>query len=102
MITKLQQPQVELILPHIKRVLETGNPWEDDSFHYPVMLLVDWILSSIPGLKPKALKDPQYGIEGFETNGWEWDWVQHFTYQGKEYVLSGSGYYGGLAFNLKD
>lgn len=102
MKTKLTETESAALLPKIKRVLETGEAWEDEQLHHPVEAIVDAILT-IPGMARKDLgEDARYGIEGFDTNGWQWDWWQHFTCQGKEYTLSGSGYYGGHTFHLSD
>jgi hypothetical protein len=101
MKTKLTSTEKAVLLPNIERVLKTGKPWEDKLLHCPVEAIVNAILS-IPGVQRKPLEDPQYGIDGFETNGWQWDWWQHFSHGGKNYTLSGSGYYGGHAFNLSD
>jgi hypothetical protein len=97
----LTPTEKDALMPKIRRVLETGEPWEDDDMHHPVEAIVNAILS-IRGMKRKACDEPQYGIDGFETNGWQWDWWQNFTFQGKNYTLSGSGYYGGHGFNLSD
>lgn len=93
MKTKLTKPELVSLLPQIKRVLDTGKPWEDEHLHHPVEAIVNAILS-IPGIEEKE--------DGFETNGWQWDWWHRFKYKGKEYTLSGSGYYGGHAFHETD
>lgn len=99
---KLTKSESEALLPQIQQVLETGKPWEDKELHHPVEAIVAAILT-IPGMERKDLgEDARYGIEGFDTNGWQWDWWQHFRHEGKEYTLSGSGYYGGHAFNISD
>lgn len=98
---KLTDEEMAALLPHIKSVLETEKEWRDENLHYPVEAIVAAILT-IEGIERKKLEDARYGIDGFDTNGWQWDWWQHFSYWGKEYVLSGSGYYGGHAFFLKD
>lgn len=36
--------------------------------------------------------------EDLDTNGWQWDWWLSCNIDGEEYLLSGSGYYGGLTF----
>lgn len=99
--TQLTTTEAAVLLANIQRVLATGEPWKDDSIHYPVEPLVNTILT-IPGMERRAIEDGRYGIEGFDTNGWQWDWWQHFAHDGKEYVLSGSGYYGGHSFDLAD
>lgn len=102
MKTKLTEAESETLLPNIRRVLETGEPWENEQLHHPVEAIVAAILT-IPEMERKDLgEDGQYGIEGFDTNGWQWDWWQHFAHGGKEYTLSGSGYYGGHAFHISD
>lgn len=101
MKTQLTPSESEALLPHIRRVLETGEPWRDDQLHHPVEAIVEAVLT-IPGMARKEIPDGRYGIEGFDTNGWQWDWWQHFSYGGKEYTLSGSAYYGGHGFHLSD
>lgn len=101
MKTKLTHDETMFLFYHIARVMETGNPWEDKNLHHPVEAIVNAILT-IPGMARKPIEDGRYGIEGFDTNGWQWDWWQHFTHDGKNYTLSGSGYYGGHSFQLSD
>lgn len=99
---KLTESETEALLPNINRVIETGEPWKDEQLHHPVKAIVEAILA-IPGMERKDLgDDARYGIEGFDTNGWQWNWWQHFRHDGKEYTLSGSGYYGGHAFHVSD
>lgn len=38
----------------------------------------------------------------FESNGWEYDHWASWEIDGENYVLSGSGFYGGLAFSKAD
>jgi hypothetical protein len=101
MKSKLTEAEVSALLPNIKRVLETGETWKDDQLHHPVDAIVSAILT-IPGMARKSVDGGSYGIEGFDTNGWQWDWWQHFTHGDKEYTLSGSGYYGGHKFHVSD
>jgi hypothetical protein len=98
---KLTKEESNALLPKIQAVLDTGTPFEDEQLHMPVEAIVNGILS-IPGVTRKKFEDARYGIDGFDTNGWQWDWWQHFTHNGKEYTLSGSGYYGGHSFQLSD
>lgn len=98
---KLTEEKMDDLIPKIQAVLDTGKSWEDRNMHHPVESVVEAVLS-IQGMKRKKLDDQRYGIDGFDTNGWQWDWWQHFTFKGKEYTLSGSGYYGGHAFHLSD
>lgn len=100
-MSKLTKEQKDIILPHIMSVLDNGVSWEDQSLHFPVDDLVGAILE-IEGVTRSVLSDPEYGIDGFETNGWQWDWWQTFEFQGAKYTLRGSGYYGGHSFYLKD
>jgi len=39
-----------------------------------------------------------------DTNGWQWDFWETYIRDGdkKAYILSGSGYYGGLEFRAKE
>lgn len=32
--------------------------------------------------------------DDYDTNGWQWDWWQSFTYKDAKFVAEGSGYYG--------
>jgi len=98
---KLTPVETEALLPHIKTVLDTGERWEDQYLHHPVEAIVAAVLT-IPGMERKERDEPQYGIVGFDTNGWQWDWWQDFTHEGKKYTLGGSGYYGGHSFGLAD
>lgn len=98
---KLTETELAALLPEIKQVLLTGKPWEHETLHHPVRAIVSAILT-IRGMERAVLEDGDYGIEGFATNGWQWDWWQDFNYQGKRYTLSGSGYYGGHSFQLAD
>lgn len=97
---KLTDAEKAALIPHIKKVLETGEGWEDKTLHHPVEAIVSAILE-IEGVSRMSLDDPRYGIDGFDTNGWQWDWWQHFSHGGKRYVLNGSGYYGGHGFHLE-
>lgn len=101
MKTKLTDSESADLLPKIRAVLDGGEPWEDEQLHFPVEAIVSAILT-IPGVKRAKLEDGQYGVDGFDTNGWQWDWWQNFEHNGKRYVLSGSGYYGGHGFHPAD
>lgn len=98
---QLTEDEKAEVIPQIRKVLETGEPWEAESMHHPVEAIVGAILE-MPGVERQPLEDGRYGIEGFETNGWQWDWWQDFKHEGKRYTLAGSGYYGGHAFHLSD
>ena len=101
---KLTDDEQAVLLPHIQEVLNTGRPWEDKHLHHPAGAIIDAVLS-LDGVKRKELDENDEtgeNDEGFSTNGWQWDWWQHFTYRGKSYTLSGSGYHGGHAFHLSD
>jgi hypothetical protein len=90
------------LIPKIQHVLDTGKPWKDKTLHHPVEALVVAILT-IDGIEREVIPgESHYGIVGFDTNGWQWDWLQQFKYKGKSYILSGSGYYGGHSFHLAD
>lgn len=99
MKTKLTESELQTLLPHINRVLTTGEPWEDKLMHHPAGAIIDAVLT----INGAAKKETEEGNgEGFDTNGWQYDWWQSFTHGGKEYTLSGSGYYGGHAFHVSD
>lgn len=99
MKTKLTNSEAAALLPQIERVLKTSEPWEDEELHHPAGAIIDAVLT-IPGIQKSETETNN--SEGFDTNGWQYDWWQHFTHNGKEYTLSGSGYYGGHSFNLSD
>ena len=61
--------------------------------------MIDAILEIKGMVKDDSNQDKN---EGFETNGWEWDWWQDFNHEGRAYTLSGSGYYGGHEFELNE
>lgn len=98
MKTKLTKTEIDELLPAIKRVLQTGEAWESEILHYPAGAIIAAVLS-IKGMTKKTTDDND---EGFETNGWQYDWWQHFAYNGKKYTLSGSGYCGGHSFYIAD
>lgn len=99
MKTELTNEEMAELLPHIKRVLETGKSWCGVKCHYPACAIINAILS-IKGMAKHEGDDD--APEGFSTNGWQWDWWQEFVYKRKRYTLSGSGYHGGHAFHLSD
>jgi hypothetical protein len=101
MKTQLTHEELAALLPHIHDVIKTGEPWEDESMHHPVEAIVSAVLS-IEGMERREVADPRYGLVGFETNGWQWDWWQDFQCGGVAYTLSGSGYYGGQSFHRSD
>lgn len=80
----------EEFLENIKKVIKTGEGWKDKSAHLPVRNAINWL--------------EEIGIieadDSFESNGWSWDWWTTLTFDGKNYFLSGSGYDGGLSFEL--
>lgn len=90
---KLTKSEIAELIPKIQSVLDTGKQWENNNLHHPAGAIIKAVLS-IKGMKKNE--------DGFDTNGWQYDWWQHFTYKGKDYTLSGSGYYGGHAFGLSD
>jgi hypothetical protein len=98
MKTKLTQSELESFLPNIRFVLERGEGWSDEKLHHPAGAIIDAVLT----IKGMAKNITGEGRKGFDTNGWQWDWWQQFTYEGKDYTLSGSGYYGGHSFHLSD
>lgn len=92
MRTELTESEKGLILPKIREVLKTGKRWTDEAAHCPTGAIIKAV-SAIEGVREE---------ERFETNGWEWDWWQTFSHEGRNYTLSGSGYYGGHSFGLAD
>jgi hypothetical protein len=98
---ELTKDEKKALLSSIRSVLETGKPWEDKALHHPAGASIGAALS-IPGMKKCETDEEDRCRDGFDTNGWQWDWWQMFTFKGKDYTLSGSGYYGGHAFHLAD
>lgn len=96
---KLSMAEKQILIPQIERVLSTGEAWDDDTLHFPAGAAIDAVMT-IKGVSKK--KTEKGNGEGFETNGWSYDWWQKFVYKGKSYTLGGSGYYGGHTFNLSD
>lgn len=84
----------------VAAVFAGGERWETDEIHHPAGAFIEAI-EEIPGVT-KVENENDTGRDGFSTNGWEYDWWQRFGYQGKNYILSGSGYYGGHSFGLED
>lgn len=39
---------------------------------------------------------------GMETNGWDYDYWVDYIKDGQTFVLSGSGWYGGTKFSIKE
>jgi len=97
-LTKTEKSE---LIPAIQSVIETGEPWKAETAHHPVKAIVGAILE-IPGMERHPREEERYGLVGFDTNGWQWDWWQDFLHAGKRYTLSGSGYHGGHAFHLSD
>ncbi len=98
---KLNKEDIDLIQIGVMGTLNTGITAKFPDKHYPVELIVDAVLE-ITNMERRELEDGQYGIVGFATNGWQWDWWQSFKCGDKNYTLSGSGYYGGHTFSLDD
>lgn len=73
----------------IERVL--SGQWKDCRLPYVCISDVDKIMKA-------------FGVDtdnsDFDTNGWQWDFWKKYRVDGKVYMLSGSGYYGGTTFGL--
>lgn len=96
---KLTSTESAQLLSHINSVLKTGKPWKDEKLHHPAGAAIAAVLT-IGGMAKNTTEEGNR--EGFSTNGWQYDWWQEFTHNGKEYTLSGSGYYGGHSFHVSD
>ena len=98
MKTELTETELNAVMPHLQRVVETGEPWEDETLHFPAGLIIAAVLK-LDGMtkRPRGADD-----DDFETNGWDWDWWQHFLHNGTGYTLHGSGFYGGLSFEREE
>ncbi|HEY4417590.1 MAG TPA: hypothetical protein VGO57_18005 [Verrucomicrobiae bacterium] len=102
MKTKLTKKELDFLLPNIARVLITGDEWTDKTLHHPAGAIIAAV-ESLNGMEKDASKDEETGSNaGFSTNGWQWDWWQQFTHDGKRYTLSGSGFYGGHSFSVSE
>lgn len=89
------------VLPGIEAVLNgSAKAWEADEEHLPSEALIKAALT-LKGLTKDKKADTNCS-DGFDTNGWEWDWCQHFRHGGKSYVLTGSGALGGHSFHHAD
>jgi hypothetical protein len=100
---KLTKEEAEVVQNAVRGVFETGKPWEAELLHHPAGAIIDAVLK-IKGVK-KCKPDDENAdgnSEGFPTNGWDWDWWQQFSYNGKNYTLCGSGFYGGHSFHTAD
>ena len=95
MKTTLTDDEKSHIIPLIQAVLDGGERLDAPDLHYPTGALIDAILE-IPGVTKN--EDDEDSNEGFSTNGWQYDWWQQFRHDGKDYLLSGSGFYGGHTF----
>ena len=84
---ELTKEEKDYLIQNIMSVLETGEEWEDEIFHQPVGAIIQ-ALEEIDGVEVDE--------DGFDTNGWQWDWWQRFNYNGKVFALFGSGWNGGL------
>jgi len=100
MKTILTKSEHSFITTLVEKTIKSGKRWESDDMHHPAGAIIDAVLS-IKGMEKQQDPDSSNG-EGFETNGWSYDWWQKFVYKGKYYTLSGSGYYGGHSFGLSD
>ena len=80
-----------LVIPHVKRVLEDGEEWTAEFLCLPPGPVIEAV-KEIPGVECID------GNGAYSTNGWQYDWTYKLRYNGREYVLGGCGYYGGLFF----
>lgn len=101
MKTKLTKPEKAELLPKLRAVLDTGKAWEDATMHHPAGAIIAAVLE-LQGIEKAKSEDGERGSDGFDSNGWQWDWWQRFNHNGKTYVLSGSGHYGGHSFGPED
>lgn len=70
----------------MKRVLEGTS----DSYTTPCLCLED--ATSI------LMELGAISLEDMDTNGWEWDFWENWTFGDKKFQLSGSGFYGRIKF----
>ena len=101
MKTELTAVEKKELIPNIEKVLKTGKDWDSLKLHHPAGAIIDAVLE-IKGMKKGESDEYSGGSEGFDCNGWAWDWWQQFEYKGKQYTLSGSGYHGGHSFTVAD
>lgn len=76
------------VMPHIRKVVETGESWTDKDLHFPIRHLA------------LALESEGFSMDmdNLESAGWHMDWWLTVEKDGCEYTLSGFSYYGGLSF----
>ena len=97
---KIPKLEKTALISKIQSVLDGGKPWEDKAIHYPANNIIEAVLG-IKGIERKESQSTRCA-GGFDTNGWDYDWWQYFTYNNKTYVLYGSGYYGGHGFAISE
>ncbi len=99
-MSTLTNDKLSPVIDGIKSVLAGGPDFESD-LHFPVGDLIEGVKGAIPGIEEKE-DDSDNGADGFSSNGWQWDWWQRFQYEGKTYILSGSGWHGGTSFSSEE
>ena len=88
MIRELTKNQKRHVREKVKEVISGATEtWDAPNEHYPLMALNAAILEIA-------------GVEEVDrdTNGWAWDYWQYYSFEGKQFTLSGSGYHGGHTF----
>lgn len=82
----------ELVIPEVLKVVKGEvDKWESE-LHFPVCTLCN------------VLEENGFdtALEDLETNGFQWDWWLEIEFEDNLYVISGSGFYGGLTFYRKE
>lgn len=94
---KISQLDLQRLKSAVGQVLAgKSEEWKNRDLHLPVEPAVATVLLFEGVAKDDTIEDAN---EGFMTNGWQYDWWQHFTFEGRKFVLCGHGYYGGLSFH---
>ena len=81
----------ELFVDDVKTVLN-GVKNSTEEFSICISQAIDYI-------KHLGVIESEYG---FEQNGWQYDFWKYMKYNGTDYCISGSGYYGKLVFQIVD
>ncbi len=80
----------------LKMALDLVIDGAEDTIELGTNCYINDVSGVIKEMGGKELEDK------FDSNGWQWDFWAYYEVNGKEYCLSGSGYYGNLKFSLSE
>lgn len=84
------EQMTEDFLEQVKEVIEGKRTSTDEVKFLPPSIVLDFIVNL----------DYDFTDVDFDSNGWQWDFWKYVRVNGKQYVISGCGWYGGLTFKL--